>query len=1404
MRRTRGVLVLLNVLTVVLMFVSTTSSASARTLVVFGEDYKKTKAGPVTSTQKFNVSQPGNSYTLRVFNGGEHGLSTPVSSAIVSLNGRQILGTSDFDANTRRLERTVQLEAKNTLVVELRGSIGSFFTIVIDDTNSANDKGKHDDKEHNDNRDGDKHDKEHVDNRDGDKHDKGPEVNPDTVPPTIQGTINPPPNASGWNNSDVTVSFTCSDAQGIASCSGPTVLATNGANQIVTGTAVDTAGNTATTSVRVNLDKGTPSITATVSPTPNANGWNDADVTVTFVCTDGLSGVASCPGPSHVTTEGANRLVTGTVVDNAGNSSIASIRVNLDKSSPSITATATPAANANGWNNGNVTISFVCNDGLSGTVSCPGPTTLSTNGADQAVTGSTTDKAGNTATTTATVSIDKSAPSITAVATPAANANGWNNADVTVSFTCSDALSGTDTCPGPTTVSTSGANQSVSGTTTDKAGNTATATATVNLDKSSPSITAATTPAANVNGWNNTNVTVTFTCNDGESGTNTCSGPTTLSSDGADQTVTGTTSDNAGNTANATATVNLDKTLPSITATLTPAANVNGWNNSNVTVTFTCSDALSGTDSCSSPATLTTNGTNQAVTGTTADKAGNTASTTTSINLDKTLPTISATSAPSPNGNGWNNTDVTVTFTCSDALSGLAACPSPVTLTTPGASLAVNGSATDRAGNIANTSAVINLDKQGPTLSLSSTPSTVSSAAFTLGGTVMDDVSGVTRVLCNSVEATISGTDFSCALTLVEGPNTIQVMAFDIAGNTASTSVTITLATFVPPGPGPTAISWINPVGVSSSGNNLTKTNSASLWNSGADSLQVLADGYGFVEFTATETSTSRIAGLGSVDSNQDYADVDFGILLRNDTTMAIYESGVHRGEFGNYAASDRLRVEVRYGAVRYFKNGTLLYTSLAPVKYPLRVDTSLWSPGATLTDVRVGNFVWTDGSGVLISGESVIKTAGAGWNAGAISTNTIESGNGFLEFTASETNTSRIAGMANIVSGVAVSDIQFGIMLNGDGTVEVMEGGSSRGLFGSYASGDRFRVELKAGVVRYFRNNALIYTSLQAPVYPLRADSALDTPGATLTDVALKSLNWTTTPSAYADGALLIKSSANGWTTSPSTGFNIVTGDGYAEFTAVETNKRRGLGLKSGGSASSYDQIDYLLVLNETGTVEVFELGTSRGVYGTYQNGDRFRVEIQAGIIRYRKNGTLLFSSAVSTAYPVHAEAVLYSQGATLVNVDLGELVWMNAMNARSTEHLLVKNSSTLAWDAGAASTRSTSSGYMEFTASETSTFRVAGLSNGDTNQDYTDVDFAILLRSDGSVAVYEAGVFRGNVSTYVTGDRFRVDVQAGTVRYFKNGSLLYTSGIHPVAPLKIDTSLNGPNSTLFNVIFR
>jgi hypothetical protein len=72
-----------------------------------------------------------------------------------------------------------------------------------------------------------------------------------------------------------------------------------------------------------------------------------------------------------------------------------------------------------------------------------------------------------------------------------------------------------------------------------------------------------------------------------------------------------------------------------------------------------------------------------------------------------------------------------------------------------------------------------------------------------------------------------------------------------------------------------------------------------------------------------------------------------------------VYEAGVKVAGAGTYANGDTLRVSVESGLVKYRKNGTLLYMSVVAPTYPLRVDTALYTAGATLKDaVLYGNVV--------------------------------------------------------------------------------------------------------------------------------------------------------------------------------------------------------------------------------------------------------------------------------------------------------------------------------------------------------------------------------------------------------------------------------------------------------------
>jgi hypothetical protein len=310
----------------------------------------------------------------------------------------------------------------------------------------------------------------------------------DTTAPTAFPTQSPAANANGWNNSDVTVTWNWADnpgGSGIDSAHCTTSSTSSGEGTIeLTATCKDLAGNEGSASYTVYVDKTAPTASASASPAANANGWNNTDVTVSFSGDDGTgSGIDFCSDNIVLGNEGDGQSASGTCTDKAGNVSAAATasNINIDKTAPTASASVSPAANANGWNNTDVTVSFSGNDGLSSIDFCDADVVLNTEGSDQSASGYCYDKAGNKSNEAGVtgINIDKTAPTVSLVGGPADGMSyyfGFLPAAPTCS--ASDALSGLDGACSVSAYDTTVGNHTVTATATDKAGNSASTSAT--------------------------------------------------------------------------------------------------------------------------------------------------------------------------------------------------------------------------------------------------------------------------------------------------------------------------------------------------------------------------------------------------------------------------------------------------------------------------------------------------------------------------------------------------------------------------------------------------------------------------------------------------------------------------------------------------------------------------------------------------------------------------------------------------------------------------------------------------------------------------------------------------------------------------------------------------------------
>lgn len=117
----------------------------------------------------------------------------------------------------------------------------------------------------------------------------------DTIAPSIAFVnTTPAANGNGWNNSDVTVNWSCSDSgSGAVAASISQTLSSEGANQSATGTCEDHAGNLASdTQSGINIDKTAPAVAVT-GVTNGASYILGSVPAAGCSTTDALSGVAA-------------------------------------------------------------------------------------------------------------------------------------------------------------------------------------------------------------------------------------------------------------------------------------------------------------------------------------------------------------------------------------------------------------------------------------------------------------------------------------------------------------------------------------------------------------------------------------------------------------------------------------------------------------------------------------------------------------------------------------------------------------------------------------------------------------------------------------------------------------------------------------------------------------------------------------------------------------------------------------------------------------------------------------------------------------------------------------------------------------------------------------------------------
>jgi hypothetical protein len=448
------------------------------------------------------------------------------------------------------------------------------------------------------------------------------------------------------------------------------------------------------------------------------------------------------------------------------------------------------------------------------------------------------DKAGNSASATASVKVDTVAPQVSAIGvTGTSGSNGWYISPVQLSASASDATSGVASLR----IEIDGVWQSYAAPVTladglhtvqfqavDNAGNvTTTAAQTYKVDTTAPVIAAVVSGTSGSNDWYTSNVQVSVSATDSTSGVSALNvsvdggawsayaAPISLS-DGQ-HALQFQSADNAGNSASRTLSVKVDTTAPAITPIVSGTNGTNDWFTSAVQLSANTTDNGSGVSSTqvsvdsgawqAVPVTISGDGQHTAVFRA-YDNAGNTASSSTSFKIDTISPAITQALDGTQGDNGWYISAATASATATDSGSGIAVIQYRVdggawqngnTVTLGNGIHTVDFQASDQAGNVQSVSESAKVDTTPPQVSFSSTLSGVAlSGNVALSGMALDPDSG----LSSAEVSTDNGSTWQKAAAFMDGewrltwptgslPNgayTVLLRATDNAGNKSSAS----------------------------------------------------------------------------------------------------------------------------------------------------------------------------------------------------------------------------------------------------------------------------------------------------------------------------------------------------------------------------------------------------------------------------------------------------------------------------------------------------------------------------------------------------------------------------------------------------------------------------------------
>ncbi len=466
--------------------------------------------------------------------------------------------------------------------------------------------------------------------------------------------------------------------------------------------------------------------------------------------------------------------------------------------------------------------------------------------------------------------------------------------------------------------------------------------------------------------------------------------------------------------------------------------------------------------------------------------------------------------------------------------------------------------------------------------------------------------------------ATTASTTFQDTGLSASTTYTYTISAFDASANESAQSTADSDTTLDSNG---VPVTWVDIVGVAVNGSSITKTATAAWGNGGAASLESFT-GDGGVEFVASAADATAdgrpMCGLSSTNLDASYNTIEYAIFLRDTESLIelkVYENGIDRGIFGTYQIGDVFKVERVGSTIVYKKNEVIFYTSETPTDSPLLVDAGIYNNGGEISDVKL--------FGIDINGGSNDTTPPA------TPTNLI--------------TTPMSSSQINLSWDASTDDVAVtGYKIYRDGT-----------QIATTASTTFQDTGLSASTTYTYTISAFDASANESAQSTADSDTTLDSNGVPVT--------WVDIVGVAVNGSSITKTATAAWGNGGAASLESFTGDGGVEFVAsaadATADGRPMCGLSSTNLDASYNTIEYAIFLRDTESLielKVYENGIDRGIFGTYQIGDVFKVERVGSTIVYKKNEVIFYTSETPTDSPLLVDAGIYNNGGEISDVKL------------------------------------------------------------------------------------------------------------------------------------------------------